>query len=178
MVDFADLNDPGEMLMYGAADKVQFREQLEEERRRQEQEREKSSREDHDGNGAPQSFDTAQWLSKLCYLADLPPPAAISPRPWIIKRLLLRRALTLLVRRGGVGKSTMALQLAISCALGLPFMGFPIVGGKPLRVALFNNEDDLDELNRRIAAVCVRFGIDYASTARQFVYRSGVSDPL
>jgi hypothetical protein len=57
---------------------------------------------------------------------------------------------TLLSGRGGVGKSLLALQLAVGCACGRPLLGR---AQRPLRVLYWACEDDPDELHRRLAVI-------------------------
>lgn len=87
----------------------------------------------------------------LHHLQSVTPPAFdwwvpgwLSPHP------------TLLSGRGGVGKSLLALQLAVGCAAGRPLIGR---AARPLNVLYWACEDDADELHRRLAAIAASVGV-------------------
>ncbi|MGE3703414.1 MAG: AAA family ATPase [Hyphomicrobiaceae bacterium] len=63
---------------------------------------------------------------------------------------------TALMGDGGTGKSTLALQLAACTALGLPWLGHPVVRGSALYIGA---EDDLDEMHRRVTAIARDLGV-------------------
>lgn len=86
------------------------------------------------------------------------PAHEIPPRPWIVPRLLLRDYTTLLIAEGSAGKSTLILALAAHLALGHSFLGYTI--HKPVASVIYNAEDDRDEMDRRLHAVCQWFGFD------------------
>jgi hypothetical protein len=77
-------------------------------------------------------------------------PGWLSPHP------------TLLSGRGGVGKSLLALQLAMGCAAGKPLIG---KASRPLNVLYWACEDDTDELHRRMDAISRSLGIPLGSLA-------------
>ena len=84
--------------------------------------------------------------------SDAPPftwwiPGWLSPHP------------TLLSGRGGVGKSLLALQLAMSLAAGKPLLGGSCERRKVLYWAC---EDDVDEIHRRLKAIAEHMEIDLA----------------
>lgn len=81
----------------------------------------------------------------LTHLETLEPP----PFYWWVPGWLSPHP-TLLSGRGGVGKSLLALQLAIGCAAGKPLIG---KASKPLNVLYWACEDDTDELHRRMVAI-------------------------
>jgi hypothetical protein len=95
----------------------------------------------------------------------------IPPRPWLIPRLLMRRAVTALIGGGAAGKTTLELILAAHVALGRPFLGFPAT--KPGKSLLYDAEEDLDELSRRLIAICAHFRFEYADVKRQISLASG-----
>jgi len=83
----------------------------------------------------------------------------IPPRQWLWENWIPDRVVTLLTGDGGTGKSLLAMQLAVSVALGREFMGAPVA---PRRVLYLAAEDDQDELHRRIAAILEAEGADFA----------------
>jgi hypothetical protein len=101
----------------------------------------------------PASFDRAEsrWAGLLnprngeINISREDPP----PRDWIVDGLLLAGKSVVLGGFGGVSKTQLALQLARSIALGVPFLGKRTKAGKVL--AIFG-EEDRSEIARRINA--------------------------
>ncbi|SFM99695.1 ATP-binding protein [Methylobacterium pseudosasicola] len=85
-------------------------------------------------------------------------PATIPPRDWVYGRHLIRRFLSTTVAPGAVGKSSLVLVEAIAMVTGRPLLGVSVP--KPLRVWVANLEDPLEETERRVAAICLHYGID------------------
>lgn len=85
--------------------------------------------------------------------------SAVPPRPWLIPRLLMRRAVTLLPAAGASGKSTLALTLAAHLALGKSFLGYECRGA--CKSIVYNGEEDLQEQSRRLYAICQEYKLDY-----------------
>lgn len=88
-------------------------------------------------------------------LLTFAPASALAKRPipsreWHVEGLIPARTVTLLSGDGGTGKSLLALQLAVSTAAGLPWIGR---GATPGRVLFLSAEDDVDELHRRLADI-------------------------
>jgi hypothetical protein len=84
---------------------------------------------------------------------DLPPP-----RGWLLGNQFCRRFLSSLIAPGSTGKSAVRYAQAIAAASGRRITGEYIF--RRCRVLLLSLEDDLDEMRRRIAAVCIHHGID------------------
>ena len=68
-------------------------------------------------------------------------------REWIVPDMLPAKVVTMMSGDGGLGKSTIALQLAVACATGGQWIGRPV---KPCKVLVVACEDDRDELHRRL----------------------------
>lgn len=84
-------------------------------------------------------------------------PGAIPRRQWLYGRHLIRGFVSVTVAPGGVGKSSLTIADAISMICGRA-----LIGTKPeraLNVWIFNLEDPVEEIERRIAATCIRYGI-------------------
>lgn len=84
-------------------------------------------------------------------------PKTIPPRDWIYGRHLLRRHVSATIASGAVGKTSLKIVQALALATGRDLLG----QGVPERacVWLFNLEDDRDEIDRRIAAAMMHYGI-------------------
>jgi hypothetical protein len=84
-------------------------------------------------------------------------PASIEPRRWLYGWHYIRRYLSCTVAPGGVGKSSLELVEAVAMAAGKSLLGDRPAG--KLRVWYVNGEDPLEEIERRIAAICLQHGI-------------------
>lgn len=100
----------------------------------------------------------------------------IPRRMWILGRTLLKGYLSVLVAPPGVGKSTLCIAQAVSIITGKPIAGEDVhIRGK---VWIYNNEDDNDELKRRLAAVLQHHNISFDEIAGQLALNSGADRPL
>lgn len=71
----------------------------------------------------------------------------IPTREWLVQDLIPTRVVTMLSGDGGLGKSTLVLQLAVASAIDEPWIGRRVMQCKTLLVAC---EDEPDELQRRL----------------------------
>jgi RecA-family ATPase len=83
----------------------------------------------------------------------------VPPRQWLVNGLIPANTVTLLSGDGGAGKSLLALQLAMSVAIGheLPWLDRKIDKGTAFYVGA---EDDLEEMQRRVNDVSMGNMID------------------
>lgn len=77
----------------------------------------------------------------------------ITPRDWVQKGRFIAGFLSVLIAPGGAGKSNLSLLDAMSIALGKSLNGFE--EPKAAGVWVYNTEDPIDEIRRRILALCV-----------------------
>src|SRR5262249_52910026 len=80
-------------------------------------------------------------------------PAMLQPRQWLYGRHYQRRTVSATIAPGGFGKTTLGMVEAVSMATCRN-----LLGEQPearLRVWYHNGEDNLEELNRRLAAICM-----------------------
>jgi hypothetical protein len=84
-------------------------------------------------------------------------PRAIPPRERLYGHHYVRRFLSATVAPGGGGKSALAIVEALAMATGKNLLG--VLPAAPLRVWYWNGEDPTDELQRRVTAVCMHYGI-------------------
>lgn len=87
---------------------------------------------------------------------NIPDLDRIPPRPWVLRGALLQGDITALLAPGAVGKSLLALQIAVAFALGdARILGFDnIFAGVPRPSMIYNAEDSVDEMALRIHAIC------------------------
>lgn len=101
--------------------------------------------------------------------------ASIPQRKFIVDGMLLRGYLSAVLAPGGVGKSVFAIALGISVASGQPILGLEVL--ERTNVLILNNEDDTDEMKRRIAAIMQQHGISGEQLAGRLFYKSGYGSP-
>lgn len=84
----------------------------------------------------------------------------LPPRHWVLGRLLLKGHVTVVVAPPSAGKSTMTLQAAVSIVSGkASLLNMPV--HERQRVWMYNNEDDLVEMKRRLSAIKRHFKLDW-----------------
>jgi len=99
-------------------------------------------------------------------------PSKRPPRDWLVRHRLMRKHTTVTAAAPGVGKSTLTIEEAVSLASGMDFLGFGV--DRQRKVAVINNEETRDELERRIEAACVRFEVPFEAIAGTLYLHSGV----
>jgi len=92
-------------------------------------------------------------------------PTYIRPRPWLVNRMLMAEAVTLLLAPGSAGKSSLSLAVAAHLALGIDFAGYQAV--RSCKSIVYNGEDDLEEQSRRLLGVCLMYGLDYEQVKKR-----------
>jgi len=84
-------------------------------------------------------------------------PQDIPPRGWVYGRHYIRQFVSTTVAPGGVGKSSLSIVEALAIATGRPLLG--ITPNERTKVWLWNGEDPLEELQRRVSAAMIQYGI-------------------
>jgi hypothetical protein len=84
----------------------------------------------------------------------------------------MRKHTTVTAAAPGVGKSTLTIEEAVSLASARDFLGFGVE--RVRKVAVINNEETRDELERRIEATCVHFDVPFTSIAETLYLHSGI----
>src|SRR5262249_10323852 len=103
-------------------------------------------------------------------------PAKLPQRKWFVKGLICRDRVFLLAGPGGVAKSIWILQSAVALAAGRDdICGFPV---NQCRVWVWNQEDDNEEMQRRLAAIMKRFNVTFDDIGDRLLMDSGVDNPL
>ncbi|MDB5432045.1 MAG: RecA-family ATPase-like protein [Caulobacter sp.] len=82
-------------------------------------------------------------------------PALVPMRDWLYGRHLIRRFVSCTVAPGGLGKSALLISEALAMITGKSLLG--VKPRQPLKVWLFNGEDPLEEMQRRVLAACLHF---------------------
>jgi Mrp family chromosome partitioning ATPase len=97
----------------------------------------------------------------------------VAPPGWWWDGYLPAGVVTLLGAHGGTGKSTVALMLAVSVALGKPLFG---VGTRRGTVAYFSAEDGADLMRHRLRWLCRGLGVDVADVAERLHILDAVTE--
>lgn len=87
-------------------------------------------------------------------------PTKITPRRWLYGYKYLRTMLSMTIAPGGLGKSALMIAEALAMASGKALLGIQPPG--KLRVWLYNGEDPMEELQRRIQAAAKFYGLTKA----------------
>ena len=104
-------------------------------------------------------------------------PMELERRDWIVPRRILRKFITLTNAPGGVSKSMFTLVTAVSLAAGRDLTGEGIKP-TPRNVLIINNEDDRDELYRRLYGICLHYQVDWAEVCKRVFVVSGYLDGI
>lgn len=105
-------------------------------------------------------------------------PRQIAPRPWLYNRHYMRGMVSVTAGIGGAGKTSLLFVEALSLACGRDFFnqGQPVDGGA--QAVWLHNEDPPDEIQRRIAAICIHFRIDPSDFGGRLYVTSSHTTPI
>jgi hypothetical protein len=84
-------------------------------------------------------------------------PATIPARRWIYGQHYVRGHVSVLASAGGVGKTSLQIVEALCIGTGKPLLGEAI--HEPCKVWIINLEDPLEEMQRRLAAAMLHYGV-------------------
>jgi RecA-family ATPase len=105
-------------------------------------------------------------------------PATIPPRQFLFGRHYIRGAVGATIAAGGRGKTTLGLFEAASMSSGRDLRTGHAIATGPLRVWAPNGEEDKDEIDRRLAAVCQHYGITRADLGGRLFAQSVRDQPM
>jgi hypothetical protein len=105
-------------------------------------------------------------------------PATIPPRKSLYDGHYIRRAIGATIGGGGRAKTTRGIYEAICMSVGSDIATKDALPGGQLRVWVCNGEEDQDELDRRVAATCQRYGITQADLGGRLFVQSVRDNPL
>lgn len=97
--------------------------------------------------------------------------ADLEPRPFILGTHLIKRKISFLIAPPGAGKSTFSLMAGVSIVTGKNILGLPV--HEKGRVAIINNEDDMDEMLKRLAGTLNHHGIEQSELEGNLFLHSG-----
>ncbi|MHB2208650.1 AAA family ATPase [Methylobacterium sp. CM6257] len=103
-------------------------------------------------------------------------PATIPRRQWVLERHLIRKFISVTAAPGGVGKSSLVLADGLAMATGRNLIGHQPHGR--FKVLIWNGEDPLEEMQRRIMAACIQYEISQEDVEGHLFVNSGRDDPI
>ena len=101
---------------------------------------------------------------------------AVDSREWVYGHFLIKKFISVLGAPGGTGKTAYAFAIALSVAIGRDLLNEHVHAPGP--VWIYNLEDPLDELMRRIRAACQHHGLPRHLVEGQLFLDSGRDRPL
>lgn len=105
-----------------------------------------------------------------------PEAAKIEPRQWLYGNQYIRKFLSVTLAPSGVGKSSLAIVEALAMASGKPLLGVQPEGRS--RVWMWNGEDPRDELDRRVSAAMMHYGLTREDIGDRLLVDSGRDTPI
>jgi len=94
-----------------------------------------------------------QWPTEFEFVD----PASIPPRRWIYGRHYIRGYVSVLASMGGVGKTSMQNVESVAICTGKPLLEEAV--HESVNVWVINGEDPLEEMQRRYAAIFIKYNI-------------------
>jgi hypothetical protein len=103
-------------------------------------------------------------------------PSTIPRRQFLFGQHYIRGTIGATIAAGGRGKTTLGLFEGVSMAIGRDLMTGEALPRGPLRVLVLNGEEDQDELDRRVAAICQRYEISQSDLGGDRLFVMSVRD--
>lgn len=101
---------------------------------------------------------------------------AIPPREWVYGKHYIRKFVSSTVAPGGVGKSSLVIGELLAICTGRPLLGEEVV--ERANVWLWNGEDPQEELNRRVMATALHYGLQEKDIAGRLFVDNGRQMPI
>jgi hypothetical protein len=98
-------------------------------------------------------------------------PTTLPPRQFVYGKHLIRKFASATVAPGGLGKTALTIVEALAMTSGKPLLQVSVK--KPLRVWLYNGEDPMDELDRRVAGAIKHYDLTADDLGDRLFVNSG-----
>ena len=95
-------------------------------------------------------------------------------REWLLYPFIQQKGTAMLYAKTGIGKTFLALSMALAISVGKSFL--KLVGEKPYRVLYIDGEMAADEVQERIKAISLGFGIDPFKNENLYIWTSDRQD--
>lgn len=128
--------------------------------------------------------ETGEVIEQGVGQTDTPPPPILcaatlagrklTPRPWLVPDMIPGEQVTTLDGDGGLGKSTLALQLGVAVVANRRWLGQIVKCGSVIYVAA---EDDINELHRRLSNICVHYTVGLEDLSDLHLWPLAEHDP-
>jgi hypothetical protein len=131
-----------------------------------------------------QDSETFERETQLALAGAKPPPIKFTPTPFtwrdpsifprrqfVYGRHYARQFLSVTAAQTKVGKSSLGLVEGVAMATGQNLLGVEPV--RPMRVWYWNGEDPQEELERRVLAICLHYGVDRREVEKNLFLDSG-----
>jgi hypothetical protein len=105
-------------------------------------------------------------------------PAKIPKRAFLYEKHYARKCIGASIGAGGRMKTSQGLFEAVEMAIGRNLITRDPLPAGPLRVLALNAEEDQDELDRRVAAICQRYNITKEDLGNRLFVKSVRKQPL
>lgn len=112
--------------------------------------------------------DMAGWFGENFTTIGQIDVTSLPKTPWLIPGLLLYGETSLVGGRGGVGKSLHAWQIGVAVAMGIEFAWWP-APERQRKVLVLSGEDDVNEIERRVAAACQAMKVERSDLGDNFL---------
>jgi RecA-family ATPase len=128
--------------------------------------------------GGPEGQSRAPSTKRTLVLRPFIPfdPAALPQREWLYGKHYQRRTVSMTAGPGGMGKTSLGMVELVAMVTARNLLGEQPT--ERLRVWLHNGEDPLDEIHRRLAAICQHYGISQEELRDYLWITSGNEFPL
>ncbi|HEX4197575.1 MAG TPA: AAA family ATPase [Caulobacteraceae bacterium] len=120
----------------------------------------KLARQQEAAGAADRDLDRAGDADPLARPFQWRDPSTIPARQFLYGHHLIRQFMSCTFAPGGVGKSALGLVEAAAMASGKPLLG--VRPSERLKVWVWSGEDPAEETGRRLAAICLHFGLERA----------------
>lgn len=107
---------------------------------------------------------------------DFPEASSLEPEDFLYDSWMVRDYVSLISAQTKVGKSLLMISIALAMASGKPLLGVSTL--RPLRVRIWNGEDTILTMKRRIAACMKNFGLTRADIGDRLIINSGRDQPI
>lgn len=105
------------------------------------------------------------------FAGNAPMPVQLTPRPWLVKGLLLLGENSVISANGAGGKSSLTIAMTAHFAVGRDFGPYTLtLKGVPIRSVVYNAEDDLQEQGRKLYAVCQHFNLPFEEVHKNITF--------